>query len=371
MPAITIPYTYSLSVSSVGLIKKWLTRFWGGFFIWLLAIVLGLVALKGNLNGFASKAWLRETGLVYLVWGFLNYIIFFTVFHFVIPWGLKTKRYVWMVLFTYLLILLVGIVKYVIGSLKMFDYIMVSFYVEGDETRPVYYTFGRYLLKTIFTGTFVSLLGYSAGLTFNWFKSEKTRKELDNKRMAAELSFLRMQINPHFLFNSLNSIYSLTLKKSADAPEAVLKLSELMRYMLYEREDDRHKVPLEKEIAYLENFIAFQQIRFRQSCVEFLKDGSFDNVKIVPLLLVPFLENAFKHGVLSDEQHPLQIHLIVEGNRLIFSVKNKKNIQNKDITGGVGLDNVQKRLDLLYPNQHQLTITDTTGYYQSELMLLL
>ena len=276
-----------------------------------------------------------------------------------------------MVLLTYAIILLIGIVKYFIGSLKMFDYIMVSFYVDGEESKPVYYTFARYLLKTIFTGTFVSLLGYSCGLTFNWFKSEKARKELDNKRMAAELSFLRMQINPHFLFNSLNSIYSLTLKKSGDAPEAVLKLSELMRYMLYEREDDTHKVPLEKEIAYLENFIAFQQIRFRQSCVEFLKDGNFSDKKIVPLLLVPFLENAFKHGVLSDAENPLQVHLLVQENRLIFSVKNKKNIQNTDITGGVGLDNVKKRLDLLYPDKHQLTITDNVGYYQSELMLLL
>ena len=101
--------------------------------------------------------------------------------------------------------------------------------------------------------TFVSVIAYGYGLTINWFKGEKDRKELEARQKDAELSFLRMQLNPHFLFNSLNSIYSLSLKRSEDTPEAVLKLSEMMRYMLYETEDNEHRVKLDNEIEYLSN----------------------------------------------------------------------------------------------------------------------
>ncbi len=352
--------------------KKWITNFAGGFIIWLFAITLGLIALKGNFQGFGSRQWWYETGVVYVVWGFLNFLIFFGLVHFIIPFGLKTKRYFVMIVLTYGLIIAVGVVKYYTGSLKRFDYIMVSYYKDGNEKFPVYYGFGRYMLKTIFTGTFVSILAYGWGLTVNWFKGEQLRKELENKRMDAELSFLRMQMNPHFLFNSLNSIYSLSLKKSDDTPEAVLKLSEMMRYMLYEGEDEEHKVSLAKEIDYLKNYIGLQKIRFKDRLyIDFLVEGDTVGKKTVPLLLVPFVENAFKHGVLVDAQHPLQIHLLVDGERLIFNVKNKKNLDNKDFTGGVGLDNVKRRLALLYPGKHQLTISEGNEFYQADLVLFL
>jgi len=353
-------------------IKQWIIRFFGGFLLWVCFIALGLVALKGNMQGFATKQWWHETGVVYLLYGFLNFLIFFGILHFIIPSGLKKKQYLLMVLHTYILITLMGVVKYYICCLPRFDYVRISYYKNGNEQMPVYFTFGQYLMKTIFTGTFISILAYGWGLTTNWFRGEKERKELENKRLAAELSFLRMQINPHFLFNSLNSIYSLSLKKSDDTPEAVLQLSELMRYMLYEREDDQHKVALEKEIDYLQNYIGLQHIRFRnQLHVDFRMEGDITGKKIVPLLLVPFVENGFKHGVLSDTSSPLQIHLIIEGERLLFSVKNKKSIENKDHVGGVGLENVKKRLAILYPGKYQLTISNDNEFYQSDLILLL
>lgn len=353
-------------------IRKWSILFVGGFIIWLFAIALGLIALKGNMQGFGSRSWWQETGSVYIVWGFLNFLIFFGLLHFIIPYGLTTRRYIRMIIATYLLVLVVGTVKYYFGSTKRFDYIMVAYYKDGNENLPVYFTFGQYILKTVFTGTFVSVLAYGWGLTINWFRGEQLRKELENKRMDAELSFLRMQMNPHFLFNSLNSIYSLSLKKNDDAPTAILKLSEMMRYMIYEREDEEHKVDLEKEIHYLENYVGLQKIRFRDKLhVDFMIEGTVAGKKIVPLLLLAFVENGFKHGLLTDPQFPLQIHLVVEGERLLFNVKNKKNLDNKDFTGGVGLDNVKRRLVLLYPGKHQLTINDGVEFYQSELSLLL
>jgi hypothetical protein len=352
--------------------KKWIIRFVGGFILWLLAIAFGLLALKGSMQGFLSRQWWYETGIVYLLWGFLNFLIFFFILHFIIPYGLSTKRYIRMIALTYALIVVIGLFKYYAVSLDRFEYVRVNYYKDEKGELPVYFTFFEYMLKTVVTGTFVSLLSYGWGLTANWFKGEKLRKELETQRIHAELSFLRMQMNPHFLFNSLNSIYSLSLKKSDDTPEAVLKLSELMRYLLYENEDADHKVGLAKEIEYLENYIRFQQIRFKDRLfIDFLIEGDITGKRIVPLLLVPFVENGFKHGVLTDTNYPLQVVLVVQGERLILQVKNKKSLDNKDFTGGVGLDNVKRRLMLLYPGKHQLTISDGREFYQSELTIFL
>ena len=324
------------------------------------------------MQGFGSRQWLYETGSVYLLWGFLNYLIFFGLIYFIIPNGLHSRQYVKMIVLTYLLVLTVGLFKYYAVSQDRFEYVRVSYYKDEEGKIPVYFTFYQYMLKTLFTGTFVSILAYGWGLTANWFQGEKIRKELENKRLAAELSFLRMQINPHFLFNSLNSIYSLSLKKSDFAPQAILKLSDMMRYLLYEREDASHMVALHKEIEYLENYIALQKIRFNHGQhIEFLTEGDDSNQKIAPLLLIPFIENAFKHGLLTDSANPMKIYLLIEGKRLILQVKNRKNLNNKDSNEGIGLENVNKRLKLLYPGKHQLTITESEEHYQSDLVLFL
>ena len=352
--------------------KNWLIRFTGGFLLWLVAVAFGVIALKGDMQGFGSSHWWYQTGVVYVLWGFLNYLIFFTLVWFIIPRGLQYKRYLNMLMHTYVLILLVGALKYVFAAMPRFDYVLVSHYIDGDEHKPVFFSFGRYIVKTVFTGTFVSILAYGWGLTINWYKSEKLRKELESEKNAAELSFLRMQVNPHFLFNSLNSIYALSLKKNNDAPVAILKLSELMRYMLYEGEDEQHRVALAGEIDYVKNYITLQQIRYRDGLqVDFVIVGEAGDRKIAPLLLVPFIENGFKHGVLSDARHPLKIHLLIEGDRLILQVRNLKNLDNKDMAGGVGLKNVKKRLALLYPQRHQLTIRDSDEHYECDLILFL
>lgn len=324
------------------------------------------------MEGFGNAHWWWQTGVVYLLWGFLNYIIFFTIVYLIIPRFLPTRKYSFMVMGTVILIFLIGQLKYYFVTLPRFDYVFVSFYKEGEPPIPVYYTYVQYMQKIFFTGLFVSLLGYGWGLTINWFKSEKHRKELESKQLSAELSFLRMQVNPHFLFNSLNSIYSLALKNSEHTPEATLKLSEMMRYMLYETEDEEHKVRLDKEIDYLSNYIGLQKIRFSQSLqVEFGVIGNTKGKKIVPLILIPFVENGFKHGVLNDATFPLQIQIIIEGDKLIFMVKNKKSVHNKDATGGVGLENVKKRLKLLYPGKHNLSIDQDDEKYKTELTLFL
>ncbi len=369
------PRTRRLSSLDIPFAKQllyWTSRFSGGFILWLLAITFGLLALKGNMRGFASSQWLYETGAVYLLWGFLNYLIFFTLAAFLIPVALRTRKYKRMILSTFLVILAVGFIKYYFVSLDRFEYVRVSYFKDDPAHTPVYYTLREYLQKTLFTGLFVSSLAYAWGLTYNWVKTEKQRTELEEKQVQAELAFLKMQLNPHFLFNSLNSIYSLAIKKSDTTPDAVLKLSEMMRYVLYEKEDETHKVPLKQEVEYLENFIGFQRIRFNNDYhIDFTVSGEVENKKVASLILIPFVENAFKHGVITDAENPLAISMLIDGNQLIFKVKNKKEKGYKDQTGGIGLENTRKRLALLYPGRHELIQNDSDLFYYTQLTLQL
>lgn len=351
--------------------KKWIIRFTGGFLLWLVAIALGLIALKGQVDGIGNRQWWYQTGSVYLVWGFLNYLVFFGLLYFIIPFGIETRRYWAMIAYTYALIIAIGLIKYYFVSLDRFEYVRVSHYKNGDETLPVYFTFLQYIQKTLFTGTFVSLLAYGLGLTLNWRKGEKKRMELEAEKRNAELAFLRMQFDSHFLFNTLNSIYSLCLQKNDEAPKAVLQLSDMMRYMIYEDEDEHHKVALEKEIGYLQNYVRLQETRFKHHVhVEFVTEGHAEGKTIVPMLLMPFIENGFKHGDLGNSQQPLKIHLIIDDERLILRVKNRKNLDKKYYVGGIGLDNVKKRLNLLYPNRYQLNVEQTNESFQTELIIV-
>ena len=143
-----------------------------------------------------------------------------------------------------------------------------------------------------------------------------------------------------------------------------------MRYMLYE--SNENMVALEKEITYLKNYIELQRLRFKNQAFVFLDvTGDCSNCEIMPLLLISFVENAFKHGVATDEQHPISISIHVEDNELHFTVMNKKNSQNKDQTGGIGLTNVKRRLDLMYRGKYDLSIEDGPSLYSLELHLKL
>ncbi len=182
------------------------------------------------------------------------------------------------------------------------------------------------------------------------------------------MAFLKSQINPHFLFNSLNNIYSLAYQKSDATPDAILKLSEIMRYMLYE--SNENLVSLEKEIIYLRSFIELQKLRFKENAQVILEvEGQVHQQHILPFILISFVENAFKHGLATDPENPIHINISVFEDKLLFTIKNKKSNLNKDQTGGIGMVNVKRRLDLIYPNQYKLTIENNTDDYSSELFL--
>ncbi len=198
--------------------------------------------------------------------------------------------------------------------------------------------------------------------TREWYQKEKERKEMEKQQLISELSFLKSQVNPHFLFNSLNGIYALAIKKSDKTPEAILQLSELMRHMLYE--SDKEKVELEKETEYLKNYILLQKLRLPSEVqVHFQTEGDLRGKTIAPMLFIPFIENAFKHGV-DAKGGNIQIRLQVSGNKLSFDMMNRiSKAQNKDKVSGIGLSNVQKRLELLYPGRYKLEYKETNGNF--------
>ncbi|WP_343523698.1 sensor histidine kinase [Pedobacter sp.] len=199
------------------------------------------------------------------------------------------------------------------------------------------------------------------------FKSEQVNRKLKEEVVKAELSFLKSQINPHFLYNTLNYVYSLAIPVSDQLANAVLRLSDLMRYTLNDSPDG--KVILSKEVEYLESYIALFKMRFEPKFyVDFITEGITDQ-KIASLILIPFVENAFKHGVVNDEAQPVRIKLKVHNKRLSFEVSNKISHAQKDHSSGVGMVNIHRRLDLIYPEKHELLISNNGNTYKSTLIL--
>lgn len=201
-----------------------------------------------------------------------------------------------------------------------------------------------------------------------WFLSQKQKAELINQNQASELALLRSQINPHFLFNTLNNIYSLVYKKSDNAPEAVMKLSSIMRYMLYDAIED--KVLLEKEVEYLKSFIELQELRLmNKKFVSFEINGILEQRTIAPMILMSFIENAFKHCNKQVKSPGIIVDLTIKEHKIIFKVANyiAKTVTEKDVAGGIGTHNVNRRLELIYPDRHKLEIKKTEDMYQINL----
>ncbi len=217
----------------------------------------------------------------------------------------------------------------------------------------------------VLMGFFISTI---ARETREWYIQEKEWKEMEKQHLIAELSFLKSQVNPHFLFNSLNGIYALAIKKSDKTPDAVLQLSDLMRHMLYE--SDRAEVEMEKEVEYLKNYIQLQKLRMPPKAqVSFEVEGDISRKMIAPMLFIPFIENAFKHGV-DAEGATIRIKMQVKGNILTFDITNRASkAKSKDSSSGIGLVNVRKRLDLLYGEKYQLDYKESNGNFVVHLQL--
>jgi two-component system, LytTR family, sensor kinase len=212
-------------------------------------------------------------------------------------------------------------------------------------------------------------IGTSIKVTEQWYSNEKQRKEMENQKLTAELSFLKSQINPHFFFNTLNSIYSLAISKSEKTPEAIIKLSELMRFIIYESE--KNLVPLKRELDYISNFVELQRLRLMSNIsVVYQIHGDFNNKHIEPLILLPFIENAFKHGIDSTKTCVISIIVVISEIDLLLIVENpivQPSMKEKEESSGIGLNNSKKRLELIYAQNHQLKISQNNDRYRVEL----
>lgn len=234
-----------------------------------------------------------------------------------------------------------------------------------------YHPFKRRLNTQHFSGL---LLIFSLSLLIRfvdrWQEQERRELELEKERVSSELDYLKKQINPHFLFNALNSIYSLTLPHDDDrASESILKLSAILRYMLYET--DHKLVQLTSEVEILQNYIGLQRLRITDKAkINFNIDGDINGYGIEPLLFIPFIENAFKYGIDSANDSHIDINLKIDGSRLAFNIENTiVGVNRRTRHSGIGIKNIERRLEILYPENHIFNIDEQGGKFKVFLSL--
>nr|WP_293294533.1 histidine kinase [Allomuricauda sp.] len=202
-----------------------------------------------------------------------------------------------------------------------------------------------------------------------WRKNEDLRTQVENENVSSELQFLKTQLNPHFLFNSLNAIYSLSVKNSKNTSEAIISLSELMRYMIYEA--DKEMVQIHKELNYIKNYVQLQRLRLSDSANVTLKiSGEDKGIEIPPLLFISFIENAFKYGTDFKGSTYVAINFVLDNEFIYFTVENRIGPHREpNKNSGVGLQNIKNRLKLLYPKSHELNISDDGQTFKVYLVL--
>ncbi|MEI8202381.1 MAG: histidine kinase [Bacteroidota bacterium] len=291
----------------------------------------------------------------------LHVLNFYTGYYILVPFLFLKKRKLYLkVLGTTLLIILFCIFRYLI--IRYFylnlpieiEAKMLSFFKNPEEVIFVYAVHS-------FVFTAYAFLMRS---TFEWFITQKQKAELINQNQAGELALLRYQLNPHFLFNTLNNIDSLTHTNPEKASAGIIKLSDIMRYVLYETSSNF--VELSKEITYLKSFIELNNLRYGDGFIRFDYTMMAQDKMIAPMLLIPLVENAIKHGDKKMGNPSIIISLSGGKEEIQFEVINfvSNEVKHKDIVGGIGLNNLKRRLNLLYPNRHtfETYINDNNQY---------
>lgn len=234
------------------------------------------------------------------------------------------------------------------------------------------YRIGMSLVFFLFPSIFFIAVSTAISFFLEKLRTDRLSKERENENLKTELLFLRSQVSPHFLFNVLNNMVALARKGSDQLEPSLIKLSSLLRYMLYEAAEE--KVPLNKELEYLQSYIDLQMQRFRKALqVNYTVGNIDDHYLLEPMLLIPFVENAFKHSITGVPGASVDISLRAEKSMLHLEVRNQFSPQSgeKDKSSGIGLQNVRRRLSLLYPDEHALLITDDKGWFTVSLTIKL
>jgi two-component system, LytTR family, sensor kinase len=289
--------------------------------------------------------------LVYIT----NYILLPKLFY--------RKKYALFVVIFFLMIITSSLIKMQVLGRILYNPLLLDFVSNWRQN----------IYDNIIPHFFLVTAGAAVKLMFDYTLMQQRLAEVAKEKAETELSFLKSQINPHFLFNSLNSVYFLISKDNTDARQALHKFSEMLRYQLYEMNDS--KIPIEKEIHYLKDYVDLQQLRKDEKyTVQFNCSTDVKGFSIEPLLLIPFVENAFKHiSHHNDRTNFVKVDMSRANGTFRFMVENSK--EGEAVTteghGGIGLPNVKRRLELLYPNKHELTIDDTEKTFAITLNLRL
>ena len=294
--------------------------------------------------------------------------ISYFVVYFLVPKYLLKKLYKSFILYTiYTLILSV----YAIILSVLFALVYLAD-LNPENASPITKTLPFIILGVFF----VVLIVVTLSLILHNYKSIVKNEDLKNKILQTqlqlkeqELKLLKMQIHPHFLFNSLNTIYGFALKKGEETPKMILKLSNLLDYILYQIE--KPSVSLENEIYHLQDYISLEKLRFHDTLqVNLIKESAVENINIAPMMLIPFVENSFKHGAIVNGVLVINILIKKIDNTILFEVENSI-IEKSKSEGGIGLENIQKRLKMLYPNAHTLEINENDQRFKVSLTLQL
>ncbi len=321
---------------------------------WIFALILFVILDDTSQNGFWAVL-----GTEFINVTIYAIIVYFNLFY-LIPNYLSQKKFVTYIGLLILACLIITPLKTIVFYFKLFNL---------PERDALIYDMPGYFIFTVIVTSASTVFK----IITDWLRHQQERLELQTQTMQSELRFLKSQINPHFLFNTLNNLYALTLKKSDKAPEIVIKLSEMMRYMLYECNEKQ--VTLEKEINYIRNYLDLETLRQGKNVeINFSTEGNVRNQKIAPLMFIPFLENSFKHGLNNlISKGFVNMNLQVEDQSIHFVIENSKAealpAQTHKRSGGIGLVNVRRRLNILYPKAHELVINDNPKTYSVELKI--
>ena len=298
----------------------------------------------------------------------LTMIVTYFMVYFLIPRYLLAKKYWLFALYSFYTLIFTAyiIVLVVFGS---FVFIM-NYQIANMPPMSKNIVFVLIIVYLI-----VGIVGFVSLLNRNFIAISRN-KELQNKILETqlqlkeqELHYLKMQIHPHFLFNTLNTIYGFALKQSKHTPEIILMLSNLLDYILYQV--NKPKVSLREEVLHIKEYIELEKIRFQDTLKVVFSTSEIDkNIEIAPMLLIPFVENAFKHGDMQEGYLRIEINIEVQGSQLEFKIRNSVvNQESPQNQGGIGLENIRKRLDLNYSKNYQLTIDDSDNWFSVHLVI--
>lgn len=278
------------------------------------------------------------------------------IFHIILPL-IRTGRWKRFVL----LMIMLYVVKMAYG---FYDFqtsrdLQTASHIKESKTLIPENSFQWFFLWFVIFAMFEVFVSFGACLIIEWLQKKRQQIILEKQKVQAELSALKHQINPHFLFNSLSFIYSKSIRLDEDVAHAVLLLADIMRYALTIEEDKGGKVLLEKEITHLKNVMEMNQRRLNNRLhILYEEHVTSNQIKIIPLVLITLVENAFKHGDLLNAASPLRIKLETRADELYFTIKNKKGGGIKELSNGIGLNNVKQRLQLTYGDKHRFEIMD-------------